>query len=360
MKPNALFITLTILLLACSGTIAGSGAAADGFSLYSSVGGSPVAKGMTVSGSVAWTADPSSTAVKVEFLIDGSVKWTESVSPYVFNGDGGRLDTTSLADGPHKLTVKAYRPNGKVKKASAKVVVANGVAKPSQTAAASPSRRPRPRSPWRPASPMAPRSRARSRGAQPRAGRPSARSSSSWTASSGGRRASSPYVFNGDGNRLDTTTLTNGAHTLTVKAYATDGRSATAASSVTVSNATVPPYVVTSSLGTSATVSGSLAWTASPSGATTSRVDFVVDGTVNWSDMSAPYEYNGDAGQLDTTTLTNGAHSLTVQAYATDGRTATAPSSVTVANTPLAQAPAVSGTVPAPTGTAVVGQVLTA
>ena len=359
MKPNALFTTLTILFLACAATIAGSGTAADGFSVSSSVGGSPVAKGMMVSGSVGWTTDPSSAAVKVEFLIDGSVKWTEYVSPYVFDGDGGRLDTTSLADGPHKLAVKAYRPDGKVKKTSAKVVVANGVAKPNHRPPAPP---PPPASTFTVASNVAD-------GA-------TLTGSLAWNAAPSGATVSrveflvdgvlkwtesvSPYVFNGDGNRLDTTTLTNGAHTLTVKAYATDGRSATAASSVTVSNATAPPYVITSSLGTSASVSGTLAWTASPSGATTSRVDFVVDGTVNWSDTSAPYGYNGDAGQLDTTTLTNGAHSLAVRAYATDGRTATAPSSVTVANTPLAQAPAVSGTVPAPTGTAVVGQVLAA
>ena len=50
-----------------------------------------------------WTAAPSGTTVSsVDFLIDGTVKWTENITPYQFNGDpSGTLDTTTLSDGAH-------------------------------------------------------------------------------------------------------------------------------------------------------------------------------------------------------------------------------------------------------------------
>ena len=93
------------------------------------------------------------------------------------------------------------------------------------------------------------------------------------------------------------------------------------------------PFVVTSSIANGATLTGSLTWTATPSGTTVSSVDFLIDGTVKWTENISPYQFNGDpGGKLDTTTLSNGAHTLAVQAHAADGRTATASSAVTVAN----------------------------
>jgi Tfp pilus assembly protein PilZ len=68
-----------------------------------------------------------------------------------------------------------------------------------------------------------------------------------------------------------------------------------------------------------------------------------IDGTVKWTENITPYLFNGDAsGTLDTTTLSNGAHTLALQAHAADGRTATTSSAVTVANGP-ATAPATFG-----------------
>ena len=81
-----------------------------------------------------------------------------------------------------------------------------------------------------------------------------------------------------------------------------------------------PSFVVTSSVADGATLTGSLTWTATASGTTVSAVDFLIDGTVKWTEHISPYEFNGDGGQLDTTTLSNGAHTLGVQAHATDGR----------------------------------------
>ncbi len=136
-----------------------------------------------------------------------------------------------------------------------------------------------------------------------------------WTA----KRA--PYRYKGGPNGvLDTTKLVNGRHTLAVKAYATHGRTAKVSSSVTVANSTTTntpaPLTVASSVANGATLSGSIAWTASPSGGTISTVDFVIDGTVKSTDSTAPYQYNGDGGQLDTTGLAQrDAHTLAVKAH---------------------------------------------
>jgi hypothetical protein len=152
-------------------------------------------------------------------------------------------------------------------------------------------------------------------------------------------------VFSGDGNQLDTKTLADGAHTLAITARATDGRTATASSSVTVTNlATSPPSLgVTSSIANGATIKGSLVWTASTSGDTVSKVEFLVDGTKEWTDLDAPYQFGGEpTGMFDTTTLTNGQHMLAVTAYGTGGNTVTASSSVTVSNA-AAPPPAAGG-----------------
>jgi hypothetical protein len=70
-----------------------------------------------------------------------------------------------------------------------------------------------------------------------------------------------------------------------------------------------------------------------PAGATASEVDFKIDGTARWTELAAPYQFNGDPdGVLDTITLGDGSHLLEAVATSTDGRTAIASSSVTVTN----------------------------
>ncbi len=61
-------------------------------------------------------------------------------------------------------------------------------------------------------------------------------------------------------------------------------------------------------------VTGTIKWQTSISGATPTRVDFVVDGTVKWSAASAANVYAG-TGLLDTTKLSNGSHTLKAVAY---------------------------------------------
>ena len=43
---------------------------------------------------------------RVEFLIDGHLRWTEHRQPYAFGGDGGAWDTTPETNGVHVLTVR--------------------------------------------------------------------------------------------------------------------------------------------------------------------------------------------------------------------------------------------------------------
>ena len=223
MKPHALFglLLIALLVLAISLTGASSALRTDkGLTVSSSIDGSKLDDGMTLSGQVTWTASSNGTPNRVEFLIDGTSKWTDQAAPYQFGGDpAGRFDTTSLSDGQHKLKVIAYRDtgDGNATNVSVKVTIQNG------------------KSPGAPSPPPPP----------PPAPAPSQSS-----------------------------------------------------------------FGVTSSIASGATLTGSLTWTASPGGATVSSVDFLIDGTVKWTEHISPYVFNGDGKQLDTATLSNGAHTL--------------------------------------------------
>src|SRR5262249_52918798 len=81
------------------------------------------------------------------------------------------------------------------------------------------------------------------------------------------------------------------------------------------------------------TLSGSVPFVATGSGATVAKITFAVDGQTNWTETGAPYMYKGDPdGRLDTTTLSNGTHTLSASAYGTNGQSTPASISVTVAN----------------------------
>lgn len=129
---------------------------------------------------------------------------------------------------------------------------------------------------------------------------------------------------------LATAPLTNAAHTFTVRATTTAGHSATATHAITVSNLVT---VAITSPAASATVSGPvvLAGTVSTTGYGLQKVEVKIDAGSN-----APATVNGGAWTfaLDTTTLNNAAHTMTVTATALDGRTSVATRSFTVANTP--------------------------
>jgi hypothetical protein len=87
---------------------------------------------------------------------------------------------------------------------------------------------------------------------------------------------------------------------------------------------------VSSSIEPGARLAGVVPWHASASGARASRVDFLVDGRVVWSDARHPFAFAAGRG-LNTTSLANGVHVLTVRAVGA-GRRAVRRVVVTVAN----------------------------
>ena len=91
---------------------------------------SSITNGSTLAGPVSWEATPSRSASKVEFYIDGALRWTESIAPFVFNGDGMQLDTRTLSDGSHLLKAIATATDGSKAEASSTVTVANRRAAP--------------------------------------------------------------------------------------------------------------------------------------------------------------------------------------------------------------------------------------
>ena len=81
-------------------------------------------------------------------------------------------------------------------------------------------------------------------------------------------------------------------------------------------------------------------WTVTPSGKSVSKVDFTIDGSLKWTEIGAPWVFNGDGRTLDTATLANGSHVLAATAYATDGTTASTSATVAVSNAAPAAGPA--------------------
>jgi hypothetical protein len=63
-----------------------------------------------------WTAEPSlppSSIVRVDFLIDGHLGWSEQRAPYFYGDDGNWLVTTFLKPGEHRFTVRVTTTTGK-------------------------------------------------------------------------------------------------------------------------------------------------------------------------------------------------------------------------------------------------------
>ena len=80
--------------------------------------------GTTVSGTIAWeVAVTAGAPSKVEFLVDGAAKFSDSSAPF-----GGSLDTTKLANGNHTLSATAYGSKGVRATTSVTVNVSNASA----------------------------------------------------------------------------------------------------------------------------------------------------------------------------------------------------------------------------------------
>ncbi len=85
---------------------------------------SSIPNGATLTGPVAWTAAVIGAATKVDFLVDGAVKWTENGAPWQFNGDpDGKLDPAPLGNGTHTLALKATGADGQTGTTQVQVAV---------------------------------------------------------------------------------------------------------------------------------------------------------------------------------------------------------------------------------------------
>jgi hypothetical protein len=121
-----------------------------------------------------------------------------------------------------------------------------------------------------------------------------------------GTDSTSPYSL-----AFNSTTLSNGTHSLTVRATDAAGNATTSSAvSFSVSNTTAdttPPTVSASESGTSGTIT--LNATASDN-VGVSKVEFYIDNVLKGTDTSSPYSMT-----LNSTTLSNASHALVAKAY---------------------------------------------
>jgi N-acetyl-anhydromuramyl-L-alanine amidase AmpD len=102
----------------------------------------------------------------------------------------------------------------------------------------------------------------------------------------------------------------------------------------TYASGSLPLQVQSTTLRRGQTVTGIVPWRVATSGRRATRVDFVLDGRVVWSDDRAPYALGGGRG-WNTMHLGNGAHVLEARAIGGDGRVARSRLTVRVHNRPF-------------------------
>jgi hypothetical protein len=265
--------------------------------------GSTVSSTITVSAS----ASGSASIASVQFKVDGSnLGGPLTAAPYSVS-----LNTTTLTNGSHTLSVVAFDTLGNSGSASVTVTVSNTVPPPVVTFSS-------------PANGSA------------------VSNTIAVAASASGSASIASVQFKVDGSNLggplttapysvslNTATLTNGSHTLSAVALDTLGNSGSASVTVTVSNTVAPPTVTFSSPVNGSTVSNTITVSASASGsASIASVQFRVDGAnLGGPVTAAPYSVS-----LNTTTLTNGSHTLSAVALDAHGDSGTASVTVTVSN----------------------------
>ncbi|MDX6605110.1 MAG: hypothetical protein QOF23_1619 [Solirubrobacterales bacterium] len=94
------------------------------------------ANGQTVSGSITWQVSVSGgVPTRVDFAIDGALRWSQKSSPFLYGGTSGGLDTTTLSNGSHVLTATAYGAKGVQSGTSRVTVTVSNVAPPPSTQA---------------------------------------------------------------------------------------------------------------------------------------------------------------------------------------------------------------------------------
>ena len=250
------------------------------------------------------TASDNVGVTDVEFLVDGVLQGSDSNNPYSLT-----LDSTKLGNGTHTLVALAFDAAGNGGSSAPVSFSVNNTTAPPPT----------------PTDTTAPTATASVSGS-------SGMITLSATASDNvgvarvdflvdgvlqGSDTSSPYSVS-----LDSTKLSNGTRFLMVFAYDAAGNSANStAVSFQINNGaadTTAPTVTSSVSGSSGTIT--LSATASDN-VGVARVDFLVDGVLVGNDTSNPYSLG-----LNSTTLSNGAHSLVTKAYDAAGNAGTSAS----------------------------------
>jgi hypothetical protein len=237
-------------------------------------------------GTVQWRARVRGPVKRVDFLVDGKLRWRDGRAPFAFAGGRG-WQTLSLANGRHRLELRAYGPRGSWTRRRLLVRVRNApflvrTAKLPATVS----------------------------GVVPVAATVTGRARIVVLYLDGKRidhDRSRPFRF-----AWDTRRAPDGAHVVTVAARARDGRVERRTLRVSVENA---PRIVSSSLVEGAVVSGVVDWRVETRGAV-ARVEFLVDGVVRATTLAAPHAF-----AWDTSVETPGPHVLTARAIASDGRT---------------------------------------
>jgi hypothetical protein len=289
------------------------------------------ANNASISGTVSVTASASDNVgvTKVEFYVNGALQATDTSTPYLYS-----WNTTSLAAGSYALMAKAYDAAGNVGQTSNVTVnVVNDSTAPTVSV-------------------TAPANNATVSG------------TTTITASASDNVGVSKVEFYEDGALLsasnvapysyswNTTSVANGSHNLTAKAYdATNNIGQSGNITVTVSNSvtdtTAPTVSVTTPVNNS-TVSGTISVTTTASdNVGVSKVEFYVNNVIKATDTASPYSFS-----WNTTSIANGTYTLTAKAYDAAGNVGQSSTVTVTVNNPDTSAPTVTAfTLPATSAT---------
>ncbi len=275
-----------------------------------SVHSTTIYRGQTLAGIAPWRAQACGRLLhRVDFLVDGELLWSDRVRPFAFARDRG-LNTTTLANGWHTLTVRAHGPRGYRVRKNLRVKIDN------------------------PPFAVEPEGLDAGQAVTGLVGLTAVASAPAKRVAlvvDGEVVASSA----GEPHRLewDSTALANGRHELELRALAVDGRSASTKLPLLVANeedvAAPTPRVVWQSLHDWQSVSGPVGWQVLAEGAV-EQVEFWIDGRLRWTAGEPPYLFGGEAGVWDASGEAPGLRELLVRVVGPGGQIAESHASVFV------------------------------
>jgi hypothetical protein len=286
------------------------------------------ANNASVSGTVSVNASASDNVgvTKVEFYVNGTLQATDTSTPYLYS-----WNTSSLTAGSYTLMAKAYDAAGNIgKTTNVSVTIVYDTVSPTVSI-------------------TAPANNATVSG------------NTSVTANANDNVGVSKVEFYEDGALLsatnvapyiynwNSTTVTDGTHTLYAKAYDASGYIGLSSNvTVTVRNDITVPTVSISSPSNSAVVSGTVSVNAAASdNVAVAKVEFYLNGALQATDTSSPYSFS-----WNTTSVANGSYTLSTKAYDAAGNIGSSANVSVTVNNPDSTVPTVS--ISSPSNSAVV------